>query len=93
MESQARLDERVKRVAGAIASEAPFPIGEIALEYMAKAAIAASDATLEVTQQMVEAFEYHLVERHNYCKDLSDCCIIGGMNAALAALRGEQNDA
>jgi len=87
-------DERVKRVADAILGELMHcEPGAFPLEKMARAAIAASDATLEVTQQMVEAFEYHLVERHNYCKDLSDCCIIGGMNAALAALRGEQNDA
>ena len=83
-------DERVKRVAGAIASEAPFPIGEIALEAMAAAATAASDATFEVTWAMREVAARKLEETFGDVCHSDALDIVGDiLQAALAAMRGE----
>lgn len=81
--------ELVKRVADALKRKYPLLFIEESANGSAEAAITAVLGSLQVTQKMVDAFETHLTERHNYCKEFSGCCIIGGLNMALHKMKEE----
>jgi len=84
-------DERVKRVADAILGELMHcEPGAFPLEKMARAAIAASDATLEVTWAMREVAARKLEETFDDVCHSDALDIVGDiLQAALAAMRGE----